>query len=170
MAGTDRLSERRGCRWTALSLRWHALASIMATLIVAGCSLNGPPAPLPNPERRSFMGSMTPTCSPVDALAVQIDLVPADGSRWPSASISLWMTSLPNGPIVKNFTKRGGGQGAWCTGEGECLQATKGSVQFDGVDDAGWATGRFSLTAESGDSLRGAFRVRPQVDTPAICG
>lgn len=143
-------------------------------LAVIGLALTGrnwwvsPPQPgLSGPM---FVGAIQTTCGPADGPALQMDLAPEGGGPVHDVSISLWQGGVPDIPIVQVFTMSGGGTASWCQMNGECNQASQGTVWFNQVDGGPSLGGRFHLETSSGDRLEGAFRIREVRPSQLLCG
>lgn len=165
LAGVRSKGGRRGrpgfiAGLTLVTAMWVALA---------GCrSVSG--QPLPGPSAETFTGTAARTCGPTDAAGLQLDLSPADARAAVSVSISLWGAGMPTGHFVKSFTNPGGGSGRWCSLAGDCVQASSGTVWFDGGSTGGHVTGAFRLDAAPGAHLEGTFEAQIDSGAPIMCG
>ncbi len=160
-----------GCRGGPTGLPGTSPFTIFVLSIVAlaGCGIQAR-HPRPALSVQSFTGTIRAACGPTDARALQVDLVPEHGGAVKTVSIGLWDAELSGAPIVRSFTILEGGQGRWCSPRRGCLQASRGTLWFERVGQAGSISGRFRLETSSGDLLEGVFRVQKDPRAAPICG
>lgn len=147
---------------------WLAIALALVGLALAGCV--SPFSPEKGTSVQPFTGVIKTACSPPDAIALQIGIVPDDDALPQTVSISLWNTDLLDAPFVKAFTSLGGGTGRWCPAGKPCLQADKDTVRLDDADSRGTRGGNFRMETVTRILLEGNFRVQEDGEHPPLCG
>lgn len=149
---------------------WLLLTSAALT---AGCTLSLGPATgePPHGELAAYTGTLQPSCSPVDAIALGLELEAVQPGDPTQISLLLWPPGdFQRGAVIGLGEPSGPTAAAIWAGDTEWHLAVAGGLWVDAFQPEGKASGRLRLEFEGGKRLEGSFQASWSDPGPVFCG